>query len=210
MIDARTRRMRRLMGLWLALGVLLALGHRPLYNTLWLLLVYVWGLYALLGLALLIAVLQLPRRTGVPYAALTLAGAAVLWFGYWTFASWGERPYFAWRNAHYWPRYRAVVADVLRDSGPPTYQPRWTEWRGVHFMVDSGPPLRIAFLQPGGLLDNWEGFVYDPTGRVATATGWRAGAAGQYTAAPDVFKLFGGDLVRCEPIEVHYFRCWFT
>ena len=53
---------------------------------------------------------------------------------------------------------------------------------GVQFQVDAGPPRRVAFLQPGSILDNWEGVVYDPSGRVATATGWRKGIAGNHSA----------------------------
>ena len=59
-------------------------------------------------------------------------------------------------------------------------------------------------------IDNWEGIIYDPTGAVASATGWRGGVAGQYTAPPDIRVLFGGDLVACEPIEAAFYRCWFT
>ena len=202
--------MRWLLALWLALGFTLAFAHRPLYNTLWLLLLWVWALYVLLGLALLRALFRFPRRTALAYAATTLAGSCLLWLGHGLLASWGERPYLAWRAAHYWPRYRAVVTDVLRGSVRADPRVRWRERNGVDFMIDTGPPVRIAFLQPDALLDNWEGIVYDPTGRVATAVGYRDGIPDEYTAAPDVVRLFGGDLLWCQPLEPHYFLCRFT
>jgi len=37
---------------------------------------------------------------------------------------------------------------------------------GIDFRVDARPPVQVAFLQPGGIIDNWEGVVWDQ-GRAA-------------------------------------------
>ena len=71
------------------------------------------------------------------------------------------------------------------------------------YEVDPGPPIRIAFPQPGGILDNWEAVIYDPTGKVLQAQGLEA-------TPPEISALFGGTLVQCEPIQESYYRCWFT
>jgi hypothetical protein len=210
MSDRRARRARWWGLAWFALGVALTLAYGPLVNGMWLTGLWVGAVYAVLGLMLLLSFLRLPPRTALAYTTLTLVGAIVLVLAQPRLGNWGEPPYLAWRTAYHWPRYEAVVAEVLQGTLSTDPHARWTERRGVDFMVDSGPPVRVAFLQPGGLLDNWEGIVYDPTGRVATAVGWREGSPGEFTAAADVKKLFGGDLVRCVPIEHAYFRCWFT
>jgi hypothetical protein len=198
-------------GGWLAIGLALALLAKPLYEALWILLVGVWAVFALLGLVLVIvALIRLPRRTALACTTLVIVGGIGLYYSHGAIADWGAGHYTAWRYARERPRYDAVVADVLAGTAGVLPTHGWAEGRGIDYAVDSGPPLRVAFLQPGGILDNWEGVVYDPTGRVATATGWRHGTPGQYTAEPDVLRVFGGDLVLCRWIEAHYYRCWFT
>ena len=98
--------------------------------------------------------------------------------------------------------YEAIVGRVMA-----TGNARGGEASGVQFEVDAGPPLRVAFPQPGGIIDNWEGVVWDPTDVVRSATGWRDGT---YTASPVAKALFGGDLVACRHVIDHFYRCWFT
>jgi hypothetical protein len=84
----------------------------------------------------------------------------------------------------------------------------WSEVMGHDVVVDAGPPLRVAFPQPGGLLDNWNGIVYDPTAKVETAQG--LSADGRFSASPKVRALFGGDIVKCSHIAGAFYRCSFT
>ena len=62
----------------------------------------------------------------------------------------------------------------------------------------------------GGLADNHQGFVHDPTGQVAQARGWADGEAGRFTAPEEVRRLFGGDMLECEPVSGDWFYCTFT
>jgi hypothetical protein len=72
-------------------------------------------------------------------------------------------------------------------------------------------PLRVAFVEPGGILDNWIGIVYDPTGVVLKSrqfkedwSNWNAPALGE------IKRLFGGDLRWAEPLGGPWYRCTFT
>ena len=84
-----------------------------------------------------------------------------------------------------------------------------TTARGTTFLVDAGPPRRVAFVTNPGVVDNWAGVIYDPTDAVASAQApsWtEAGAA----VSPEVRELFGGDIVSCRHIDDHFYRCGFT
>lgn len=62
------------------------------------------------------------------------------------------------------------------------------QYAGVAFLIDDGPPQRLAFPMPGGFLDNWNGIVYDTSGRVAAARGFTR--SGKFTAPPNIKGLF--------------------
>lgn len=79
---------------------------------------------------------------------------------------------------------------------------------GVEYLVDPGPPIRVAF-NPAGLLDNWSGIIFDPTDVVMQADGFDL-RAGKYVAPDEVTKLFGGDLVSCRKLWGHFYDCSFT
>jgi len=90
------------------------------------------------------------------------------------------------------------VSDPPRELG--TYPP-FEKDNGVEYIVDNGPPVRVAF-NPDGILDNWSGIVFDPTGQVMMA---------DRIATPEhITKLFGGDLVGCRHLSGHYYECSFT
>jgi hypothetical protein len=77
--------------------------------------------------------------------------------------------------------------------------------------IEPGPPLRVAFVQPGSLLDNWTGIVYDPTGEVLKANEIkRDGSNLSEPGFRQVRELFGGDLIWAEPLGAHWYRCGFT
>jgi len=79
---------------------------------------------------------------------------------------------------------------------------------GVTYSVDLGPPVRVAF-NPAGMLDNWSGIIFDPSGVVMLADGFDP-KTGKFIAPERVTKLFGGDLVGCRHLWGDYYRCSFT
>lgn len=104
----------------------------------------------------------------------------------------------------------AVILERHRADLTGTYG--WQEGdANLPFVVDAGPPIRIAFLVPGGVTDNWTGIVYDPSGAVLQANTFAADWSNWDDAALATVKsLFGGDLYRCEHLEGPFYRCFFT
>lgn len=199
-----------LVAAWCLVGLLLAFFDRPLRDALWVLTLGVWGLYVVLGAALFLALLW-PLRLGRPRllafsAASIPVIAVVLVFVVPRVAAAGDRFQFAHRFARLEPQYEAIVAAVSKAQ---PFVQRGTI-NGIAYVVDSGPPVRVAFAQPGGILDNWEGVVYDPSDSVRAARGWERGVPGDYTAPSSIRQLFGGDLVECRVVATHFYRCWFT
>ncbi len=131
------------------------------------------------------------------------------------FVSIGDYVVFQGHFAHMEPRYLEIIAEAERDQNIPLNE-EGTAKRHVYYVrepipysVDRGPPIRVAFHQQD-ILDNWEGIVYDPTGIMKSATGWKDGVACEYTATPEAKVLFDGDLVACEHVKGAFYRCWFT
>jgi hypothetical protein len=169
-----------------------------------------WALHAAGGFVLFGVMACRGWRRGRLRGALRGGGAMVLLevalaLGLPYVSAAGDQFQFGRRFARLRPQYEAIVARVVAAS-----EPRGGEASGIVFEVDAGPPRRVAFPQPGGIVDNWEGVVWDPTGVVRSATGWRDGRPGAYTAAPEARRLFGGDLVACRHVVDHFYRCWFT
>ena len=84
----------------------------------------------------------------------------------------------------------------------------YAEDGNVTYSVDIGPPVRVAF-NPAGMLDNWSGIIYDPTGEVMLAKGFDP-KSGRFFAPDRVTKLFNGDLVSCRHLWGSYYDCSFT
>lgn len=204
---------------WVGAGVLLMLIGLPLVAPfggmiLMLLALPIAVLYGVSGLVILgLALHDLANRDRRRSAAATLllvvSSLCAGWFGGWMWlARTGDAAIFHLRFAANAPGYARVVAAERRAPGA---SHRLQRRDGIGYYVEGGPPLRIAFPQPGGFLDNWEGVVYDPTGAVAQARGWRFDRGQQeFTAPPEVRVLFGGDLVECVHIRGAWYRCSFT
>lgn len=100
--------------------------------------------------------------------------------------------------------YQEIIAKVEKNP-----QPYWYEDdEGVTFSVDLGPPIRVAF-NPAGMLDNWSGIIYDPTGDVMQARGFDP-VTGEFAAPEKITKLFSGDLYSCRHLWGRYYDCSFT
>lgn len=208
----RTKRMKGLsrgdavwIGTWTAVGAGLYAAYIPLINALWIFVLPIYLLHLRLGAGTVLLWGSRPLRDHwAPFwpAALALGCVVALilssrhlgQLGVWI-AFLSERR-----------TYELVVAEVR--SG--RIRQHRGEYDGVSFQVDRGPPARVAF-DWGGVIDNWNGVVWDPTGVVASADGWRQeGGRLQLTAAPESRELFGGDLVWCRRLSEDYFYCEFT
>lgn len=104
--------------------------------------------------------------------------------------------------------YREVVRLAQKGGFDPS-KAGYQEYEGTEFMLDAGPPIRVAFPMPGGFLDNWSGVIYDPTGEVMLADGFDA-RTGEFVAPEHITKLFYGDIVSCRHMLGDFYRCSFT
>lgn len=186
-----------LVGTWLALAALMLLAGDWLMEVNFLLALVARPLVGLIGLGVLAA---LAFSTQWKPASILIVAAIVLVLL--PLPSWGGRLWFFISFNQHRQAYDAVVAEA--NSLP------WDGARhGVAYIIEPGPPIRVAFPQPVGIADNWAAVVHDPSDGVATAAGWGE-TNGDYTIRPDLQELWGGDIVRCSRITGHYYRCWFT
>ncbi len=97
---------------------------------------------------------------------------------------------------------------MLRDSTP---ERGYHDSQGLHYFVEPGPPLRLAFPWPGGVIDNWCGAVYDPSKVVLQANKFTGDWDKWHDQVPiEVIRLFGGDMMYCAELEPPFYRCCFT
>lgn len=205
-----TRRLLRWIGLWLLGGVVIAGGFRVLTDHLWILAPPMGLAYFGIGVLLAgVVTWRTVRARPIEWGVALVAWAAVLGLAL------AAGPIsrvgtpiileLRWRRDR--PAYSRIVDSLLQMPDPLRGLTPAGRNRTLNYVVDRGPPLRLAFVQPGGILDNWEGVVYDPTGAVLDAHGpfWLG-----FPTPPEVRLLFGGDIVRCESIEGPWYRCLFT
>ena len=85
-------------------------------------------------------------------------------------------------------QYAAAIADLTSGREPACAAAKACQY-------DAGPPRRLAFSW-GGVIDNWAGIIYDPTGDIQDVQRNRG--------------VFGGDLVGCRLVREHFYLCSFT
>lgn len=109
-------------------------------------------------------------------------------------------------------RYESVVASLAAGKRPAEdirYRIEGEDGRRV--AGETGPPVRIFYPWPGGILDNWCGIVHDPTGLVMEARKFGPGLSNWNDPALGKVKaLFGGDLCYCKPLGGPWYYCAFT
>lgn len=136
------------------------------------------------------------------FAGLALAGKSLL--------DAGDNLGVTTRLAQDEARFAAIIAKV-KDEPPATSDGTQRTEGGITFLVDRGPPLRIAF-HPRGILDNWTGIVFDPSRALAhyVSQGPRRPGTRSAITPDDVSGLFGGDLAGCRHLRDDFFLCRFT
>jgi len=196
---------------WTAGGLLMAVLDPWLWDTLWVVTMALWLLYAILGGAVMLACLWAGAWRGFTRSRVTAAIAMIIGALLVSQTSGEIR-----RAAHGWrfqarfrrmaPRYERIVKELATEPKVPE---RGSSG-GVNFDVDAGPPRRIAFPQPGGIIDNWEGVIYDPSGGLERAIPPRDRVPGGFSLPDDLVGIFGGTLLSCTAVRDRFYRCWFT
>jgi hypothetical protein len=185
--------------LWLILGAILILGFRPILGGWAYPALLAWPVYVLLGLGLVAAGLKASVRPGVPPTFLAMRplfvfalGGGLLFAIHPWLARYGDSRLFRARLAHNRLAYEHLVAQLPTDSTSGLWR-----WHGsLRYLVDSGPPLRLAILQEGRAYDGDEVALFDPAGRLDTGG-----------LTPGIPRPFGGRLEGCTPIQIPWYRC---
>jgi hypothetical protein len=192
-------------GVWLVLFASTCFYEQEIDAALWVMAGF-WWLGLFLGGACLIgwsiARLTKDRQKVAPGVALLVPASASL-FLHFVGTGWIKDARF-----HHFDRKRYAVIVARIQAAPLSKQ---KQVAGRECMIDSGPTLRIVFIEPGGILDNWTSIVYDPTGLVMKANQFK----GDWSNWDDpklthVKKLFGGDLRWSEHLGGPWYRCGFT
>ena len=157
---------------WTIAGLLLVFFQRALMDAMWIAAGLVYVAYAGLGLLLLLAVAGYSIVNRSMTAALVCTGfvavgVTMFYIGP-QISGAGNTAIGFYRFYSNVDEYNKIVAEFAK--APPSELSG--SFDDVRYVVDSGPPVRVAFPQPGGILDNWEGVVFDPTGEVEKAVGW--------------------------------------
>jgi hypothetical protein len=199
--------------IWLVSGLVLALTASLANAYLWILALVPIIIWAAVGLVLaIVSGWRLrradQRRTAVLTLLCIVAGVVVFLPVSQLGGSLTDKIRFAVER----PRYEKVIL-ALQDSIRTTGQPASGrhEHEGVRYLVNSGPPLRLAFPWPGGIIDNWCGAVYDPTGAVLKANNFTGEwSKWEEQVAPEIKGMFGGDLLGCSELKPPFYHCCFT
>ncbi len=176
---------RKVLG-WIVVAVALALSWRLSAEYLWILSFLPVAVWLIVGVVLVVVYLVKAwrselRRRALAQSAWVFAGLAL----FMPLGSLGSRLTEIIRFRVQRAAYDHVVDKVVADPGGPGLR----KADGLEYIVDEGPPIRVAFVWPGGVIDNWCGVVYDPIrpywrspqheaqtlfGRVAHVTGHEA------------------------------------
>ena len=193
---------------WAAIGGALALTSRLMGEYLWIMSFLPLLAWAVVGLVLLAVALWKLRTAATRPSALrtagTVIGVALLFLPTTSLGSWvTERVRFMRARE----AYDRAVAQAGAEGTNASAGLREGKG-GLGYIVDPGPPVRVAFPWPGGIMDNWCGAVFDPTGEVMKVNDlplwsetWRQSS---------VTKLFAGDMTSCRRLDQAYFLCCFT
>jgi hypothetical protein len=190
---------------WILAGIALALTQQIQYEILWLGAFVPLGIWVLLGIVLLGAFVW--RATLPATRAIALKNVCVIIIVgilFFPLAKIGnsltERIRFSWYRASY----DHIVSHI--DEWPLTDEAHHEA--DVDFILDPGPPRRIAFIWPGGIIDNWCGIIFDPTSNVLNINKlvlWSYEWRTSYLT-----KLFDGDMTSCRTVAIPYYMCCFT
>jgi hypothetical protein len=199
--------------IWLVSGLVLALTADLAADYLWIFALLPWIIWAAVGVVLAVKagwrLRRVDQRRTAGAALLCIATGALAFL---PTAQLGASLTTKIRFALERPRYEKVIS-TLNDSIVTTGHPAGGrhDYEGLAYVVESGPPLRLAFPWPGGMLDNWCGAVYDPTSAVLKANNFTGDWSKWDDQVPlEIKRMFGGDLLHCSELKSPFYHCCFT
>lgn len=191
--------------IWIITGIALALTLQFQYETLWILASLPIVSWSLIGIALLVTCVWRATRPEHRGTALkNICAIIVMGVMITPLAKIGHSLTEYIRFSWYRTSYDRIVSHI--DQQPLTDGLDHDE--DIDFILDPGPPRRVAFIWPGGLMDNWCGIVFDPTNDVLKIN--QQGLWSDEWRASYITKLFGGDMTSCRTISTPYYMCCFS
>ncbi|HIG83281.1 MAG TPA: hypothetical protein EYG40_14360 [Verrucomicrobia bacterium] len=106
--------------------------------------------------------------------------------------------------------YSEIVANVKSETGP-----QKGNHLGIYYRSEIDPVFRVTFPW-SGIVDNWYGIIYDPSGKVLRCNESDPRFPGPGPEAPEdkelsqIRMVFGGLLYKAEHLGNHWYLCWFT
>ena len=183
------------------------LFHHDLIISLWIL---VWGIDALIIVLSIVSIIQLMiniRKKRNRLAAVflcTLIGTSSISYGTDLVKDLGLKL----RFYRFKPTYSEIV-DKL-NSGKMPHEGRH---RKINYKSETDPVFRVAFSW-GGMIDNWYGIVYDPSGKILRCNESDPRFPDQDPMDDEelnkIRMIFGGVLYKVEKLSDHWYMCWFT
>ena len=85
--------------------------------------------------------------------------------------------------------------------------------REINYKSETDPVFRVSFSW-GGIIDNWCGIVYDPSGKIMRCNESDPRFPDQGPKDDEELNkiriIFGGVLYKAEKLSDHWYLCWFT
>jgi len=186
------------------------LFHHDLIISLWIL---VWAIDAIiigLGLISVIKLIIILRKKRNRFAAILLCALLAIGgisYGTDLVKDLGLRLRFQRLK----PAYSEIIEKI--NSGEMTGEGTHL---GIRYESETDPVLRVSFSW-GGIIDNWYGIIYDPSGKIMRINESDFKFTDQDPGTPKDDKelgkirmVFGGVLYKAERLGDHWYLCWFT
>ncbi len=186
------------------------LFHHDLIISLWIL---VWAIDAIiigLGLISVIQLIIILRKKRNRFAAVLLCALLAIGgisYGTDLIKDLGLRLRFHRLK----PAYSEIVEKI--NSGEMTEKGTHL---GISYKSETDPVFRASFSW-AGMIDNWYGIIYDPSGKIMRVNepDPRFQSQDPSTAKVDeelrkIRMIFGGVLYKAEKLSNHWYLCWFT
>jgi hypothetical protein len=193
--------------IWLTVGVFLHIFWRDIEGGIFIFVEGLMGLYWIISIILLVwllvtLVINWKNRYRFPILGLIIFFALVSTVLFQYGREYGR---LIWFYSHK-PRYEKILADIEKDPNKRSHSYYYGSW----VMVEQGPPQIVAFQLPGGILDNYQAFVYDPSGHVGQLQKFNGEVNWIDPELDHLRAAFGGVMYYCEPLQESWYYCYFT
>ena len=108
------------------------------------------------------------------------------------------------------PAYSEIIEKAKLEAGP-----QKGTHLGIRYESETDPVFRVSFSW-GGIIDNWYGIIYDPSGKIMRCNESDPRFPDQGPEVPEdkersqIRMVFGGVLYKAEKLSDHWYLCWFT